>query len=89
MNKHKRGFKELNKNDESFFHGGHHTNSQLYYMVDLFEKDVLTSYIARKWENKFNTNMTDNDRKEFNREINILQLDLFEIYEEMKEYYNI
>lgn len=88
MNKNKKTFKEITEIDTNcVFHGGHHSLSQLYYMVDTYDKQVLTAYIARKWEYKFNYgNMSDTDYEEFNHEIKILKLNLFEVYAEMEDY---
>ena len=49
----KKTFKELTEIDANcIFHSGHHSLSQLYYMVNTYDKQVLTAYIARKWQDK-------------------------------------
>ena len=65
------------------------TYSQLIYMKDKYNKVTLTEYMAIKWERKFNTRMTDKDYKQFRKEVETLQLDTFEIYAYMEDYYNI
>lgn len=65
------------------------TYSQLIYMKDKYNKVTLTEYMAIKWEYKFNTRMTDKDYKQFRKEVETLQLDTFEIYAYMEDYYNI
>ena len=61
------------------------TDNQLIYMRDLYDKETLKRYM-RKWEYKFNTRMTDKDYKQYRHEIELLQLDSFEVLASFKDY---
>ena len=61
------------------------TDNQLLYLKDLYSKDILIKYM-RKWEYKFNTRMTDKDYKQYRHEIELLQLDSFEVLATFEDY---
>ena len=54
-------------------------------MKDLYNKETLIRYM-RKWEYKFNTRMTDKDYKQYRHEIELLQLDSFEVLKTFDDY---
>ena len=64
------------------------TDGQLMYMKDLYSKETLINYM-RKWEYKFNTHMTEKDYKQYRHEIELLQLDSFEVLATFDDYGNI
>lgn len=61
------------------------TDGQLIYMKDLYSKETLIKYM-RKWEYKFNTRMTEKDYKQYRHEIELLQLDSFEVLKTFEDY---
>ena len=61
------------------------TDNQLLYLKDLYNKETLIRYM-RKWEYKFNTRMTDKDYKQYRHEIELLQLDSFEVLATFDDY---
>ena len=61
------------------------TDGQLIYMKDLYSKETLIKYM-RKWEYKFNTHMTEKDYKQYRHEIELLQLDSFEVLKTFEDY---
>ena len=61
------------------------TDNPLIYMKDLYNKETLIRYM-RKWAYKFNTRMTDKDYKQYSNEIELLQLDSFEVLATFDDY---
>lgn len=65
------------------------TEGQLIYMRDIYSDKVLTNYMVKRWERKFNTHMTEKEYKEYRHEIELLKLDSFKVLASMEDYYNI
>lgn len=62
------------------------TEGQFLYMRDLFSKERLTEYMSCRWEYKFNYRMTEKDWEQYRREIELLELDSWEVTSQMNDY---
>ena len=58
-------------------------------MRDIYSDEVLTNYMVRKWERKFNTHMTEEQYKQYRHKIELLKLDSYKVLANMEDYYNI
>ena len=63
------------------------TISQLIYMKDLFDKETLLQYMVNKWEKSFNYGKVNHEQ--FHKELDILDLDIIELFSLMEDYYLI
>ena len=63
------------------------TISQLIYMKDLFDKETLLQYMANKWEKNFNYGKVNHEQ--FYKELDILELNIIEVFSLMEDYYLI
>ena len=77
--------KRKNKWNDCLLEVENPTDNQLLYLKDLYNKETLIRYM-RKWEYKFNTRMTDKDYKQYRHEIELLQLDSFEVLATFEDY---
>lgn len=63
------------------------TISQLIYMKDLFDKEILLNYIVNKYEKNFNYGTVNHEQ--FHKEIDTLELNIIEVFSLMEDYYLI
>lgn len=65
------------------------TVGQLMYMRDLYTDEVLINYMVSKWENQFNSEMTNKDWRQWHKELKYLQLDSLAVLSEISDWCNI
>lgn len=62
---------------------------KMIYMKDLYTKEQLIDFMVNKWEGKLNTHMTEDNWKQYRKEVELLGLIDYDIMSKIEDYYYI
>lgn len=65
------------------------TEGQLIYMRGIYSKEQLVEYMVNKWSHKFNRCLTDRERSQFRKEVDLLGLSLMTVLASLEDEYLI